>query len=74
MVLVSTGALHLRKNKAAKKCIKDILKNFLIGHKRQGLGPRETLSEGEHIHTVFLVMTYLENDVLTKNKCTKFFK
>ena len=74
MVLLATGAIHLRKNKQAKKCVKDILKNYLIGHDRPGVGVRTKLSMVEHLQTVLLVMTYLENDLLTANKCKKFFR
>lgn len=72
--LVSLGSMRIKKNKATKNCMKNILKNYLIqisGKKAYKQQPT-SLTKGEWLQCCLLVTTCVENDVLTSDKLKKF--
>ena len=71
--VIHTGRIRLRKNREAKKVLKDILKAFLITPAKKGRRQFE-LSKAGMIQHVLLIIQCLESDVLTDNKVGKFFK
>jgi hypothetical protein len=70
--LIHVSAERLRKNKQAKKMMKNILKTYLIVKPKKNEIVK-VLSKTETIHMTLLLLVCLENDVLTKNKQGKFF-
>ena len=68
MTYIALGRERIRRHRGTRKCLKNILKNYLIKERAKKKHLDEEMSQPEWIHCVFLVITCLENKVLTKNK------
>ena len=73
MTYIALGRERIRRHGNTRKCLKSILKNYLVTDRKKKKHIDDMLSQAEWVHCVFLVITCLENKVLTTNKQKKFF-